>query len=106
MHKLPHIVIPLFRVNWRRLVRDTQRGVTFDQVRAEIHLAPGVVHGLLAVEQLEGHWVDAHGEGDGEVEGGGHTEEEAVWTGFEDGGFDKEEGRAIEDILGDGGDTD
>lgn len=106
MHELPYIIIPLLRVNWRILVRDTQRGVSLDQIRAQIHLAPCVVHGLFAVKQFERHGVDAYGERDGEVQRGGHTEGDAVGTGFEDRRFDEEEGRAIEDILGDSGDTD
>lgn len=106
MHELPYIIIPLLWVNWRGLVRDTQRGVALDQVRAQIYLGPGVVHGLFAVKQFEGHGVDAHGKRDREIEGGGHAENEAVGTRLEDGCFDEEEGRAVEDILRDGGDTD
>jgi len=106
VHELPHIIIPLLWVNWRGLVRDTQRGIALDQVRTQIHLGPGVVHGLFAVKQFERHGVDANGKGNRKVESGGHAEAEAVGTGLEDGCLDEEEGRAIKNILGNSGDTD
>ena len=107
MHDLPHIIVPLFRIQRCQLVRDAQRGIAFDGCRGKIHLAPGgVIPGLFAVEEIEGHGIDLDGETDGQFQGRTHSQDHAVRTGFEDGGMGEDERRPVNDVLGDGRDDD
>lgn len=70
MHYLPHIIVPLFRIQRCQLVRDAQRRVSFDDCRRKKHLAPGgVIPRLFAVEEVEGNGIDAGGDAEGQFQG-------------------------------------
>lgn len=66
MHDLPHIIVPLFRIQRCQLVRDAQRRVAFYNCRRKKHLTPGgVIPGLFAVEEVKGHGINADGDAEG-----------------------------------------
>ena len=106
MHDLPHIIVPLFRIQRCQLVRDAQRRVAFDHCRRKKHLAPGgVIPWLFAVEEVEGHGIDADGDAEGQFQGRTHRQDHGVRTGFQDGGMGEDEIRSVHDVLGNGRDN-
>ena len=106
MHDLPHIIVPLFRIQRGQLVRDAQRRVAFDHCRRKKHPAPGgVIPGLFAVEEVEGHGIDADRDAEGQFQGRTHRQDHGVRTGFQDGGMGEDEIRSVHDVLGNGRDN-
>lgn len=106
MHHLPDIIIPHVRVNRGVLILYPHGSVTLNRRRREVGLAPSVVHGLFAVEQLQGDGVNAYRERHGEFQGRGEGESDIVRTGLENGRGVEEEDRAVDDVLRDSRDTD
>lgn len=106
MHHLPDVIVPHVRVKGRGLIVDSQGGITLDNHSGQVGLSPGVVHGLLPVEQFQRNGFDAHRQGHGELQSRFQRKFHRIRPGFEDGRGVQEEHRAVDDILRDGGNTD